>query len=227
MAYKYDTREVTHGNAFGFFSKISQDKSTGAVTFEKTYEWTGLVGTSFDPKQDSKAHYADNVEHIRLKGAKVIEGSITVIQIPSIFSENHLGRKKTDSGALLDTGNQASFVLGYAESVTDAFGTELKEWHIWTNVKAGTIKAKTSSDKDSAEPKQFEISATASANAGVLDKDGMAVTEIIWRDDATNKVWSKIDAMFGDNPTVTLAELIELALAKTTPPTKENKGVAK
>lgn len=35
MTYKYDTREVTHGNAMGFFAKISKTES-GTLDLKKT-----------------------------------------------------------------------------------------------------------------------------------------------------------------------------------------------
>ena len=41
MTYKYDTREVTHGNAMGFFAKISKTES-GALDLKTPYPFTGL-----------------------------------------------------------------------------------------------------------------------------------------------------------------------------------------
>ena len=45
MTYKYDTREVTHGNAMGFFAKISKTES-GTLDLKTPYPFTGLRKTS-------------------------------------------------------------------------------------------------------------------------------------------------------------------------------------
>lgn len=45
MTYKYDTREVTHGNTTGFFAKISKTES-GTLDLKKPYPFTGLRKTS-------------------------------------------------------------------------------------------------------------------------------------------------------------------------------------
>ena len=51
MTYKYDTREVTHGNAMGFFAKISKTES-GALDLKTPYPFTGLRKTSFETSQE-------------------------------------------------------------------------------------------------------------------------------------------------------------------------------
>lgn len=158
MTYKYDTREVTHGNTTGFFAKISKTES-GTLDLKKPYPFTGLRKTSFETSQESNAYYADNVEHVRLQGKKSTEGSITTYQIPKQFMIDHLGKKLTTSTppALIDTGVNANFIWGYAETVTDEFGSEVEEFHIWTNVKASAPKGSTTTDESSATPKEIEI----------------------------------------------------------------------
>ncbi|MCK1203045.1 hypothetical protein MXZ84_10770, partial [Streptococcus uberis] len=74
MTYTYDKREVTHGNAFGFFAKISQAVS-GGLEIGTPHEFTGLRANSFETSQESNAYHADNVEHVRLQGAKTTEGT--------------------------------------------------------------------------------------------------------------------------------------------------------
>ncbi|HFE9244781.1 TPA: hypothetical protein ACGAU0_000592 [Streptococcus agalactiae] len=47
MTYQYDTREVTHGNANGFYAKIAKTDA-GALDLQKPYPFTGLRSTSFE-----------------------------------------------------------------------------------------------------------------------------------------------------------------------------------
>lgn len=216
MAYQYETREVAHGNRFGFFAKISQNESTGAIEFGTPYSFTGLRATNFETSQESNPYYADNVEHVRLQGAKTTEGSITTYQIRREFLLNHLGKKLTNSTppALLDTGRNTNFLWAYAETVTNEFGDEVDEYHIWVNVKASAPTGETATDEDSVEPKEIEIPLTASPNNGILDSDGKAVTEIVWRDDKNGTVKALIDDLFGTTPAKTLSELIATAIGE-------------
>jgi hypothetical protein len=214
--YSYDKREVSHGNQFGFFSKITSTE-TGEIEFGTPYEFTGLRATSFATTQDSNPYYADNVEHVRLMGARTTEGSITTYQIKRQFMIDHLGKKETAATppALIDTGVQANFLWCYAETITDQFGGEVNEWHIWTNVQASAgITSDTATDEDSVEPKEIEIPVTASPNVGVLDSDGKAVTEIVWRDDTTGTVKTLIDSLFSTTPT-TIKDFLDKALGVT------------
>jgi len=217
MAFQYDKREVSHGNQFGFFAKISSTP-TGEIEFGTPYEFTGLRATSFATTQDSNPYYADNVEHVRLMGARTTEGSITTYQIKKQFMIDHLGKKETTATppALIDTGIQSNFVWVYSETITDQFGGELNEWHIWTNVQASAgITSDTATDEDSVEPKEIEIPVTASPNVAVQDSDGKSVTEIIWRDDSTGTVKALVDSLFSGTTPLSIAEFLDKALGKT------------
>lgn len=182
----YDTREVTHGNAFGAFASITKNAETGAVELGTPAIYTGLRANNFETTQESNPYYADNVEHVRLSGAETTEGSITVYQFPEAFTINHLGKKKEANGMLVNTGVKKSFVWQYIETVTDEFGDEYEELHIFYNVKASAPTAGSQTDEDSAEPKEFEIPVTASPNPAVLDSDGKPVTEAVIRKNETN-----------------------------------------
>ena len=70
--------------------------------------------------------------------------------------------------------------------MTDEFGDECEELHIFYNVKASAPTAGSQTDEDSAEPKEFEIPVTASPNPAVLDSDGKPVTEAVIRKNETN-----------------------------------------
>lgn len=216
MTYKYDTREVTHGNAMGFFAKISKTES-GELDLKKPYPFTGLRKTSFETSQESNAYYADNVEHVRLQGKKSTEGSITTYQIPKQFMIDHLGKKLTTSTppALIDTGVNANFIWGYAETVTDEFGSEVEEFHIWTNVKASAPKGSTTTDESSATPKEIEIPCTASPNNFILDSDKKPVSEIVWRDTDKGVVRAKFDKLFASSTPTKLIDFINEALGTT------------
>lgn len=216
MTYKYDTREITHGNAGGFVSKISKN-SKGELELGKPYSFTGLRSTSFETTQESNAYYADNVEHVRLQGRKSTEGSINTYQIPKQFLIDHLGKKLTSSNppALVDTGVNANFVWGYYETVTDEFGGELEEFHIWTNVKASAPTAGTATDESSVTPKEIEIPCTASTNNFILDSDNKPVAEIVWRDNAEGDVRKKFEAVFAAKDGSKVLEFISDALGKT------------
>ncbi|HFU4203822.1 TPA: phage tail protein [Streptococcus suis] len=213
MSFTYDTRELTHGNKYGFFAKISMGTS-GKVTFGKAYPFTGLRETSFETSQESNAYYADDVEHVRLQGAKKTEGTIKTYQFSKQFLTDHLGKKLTTSTppALVDTGSNANFLFCYAENVTDEFGTEFTEFHIWTNVKAGAPKSSTKTDEESVEGKEFEVPVTASPNNYVKDSDGKAVTEIVWRDDKNGTVFEEIKKLFEESPATTIEALLAKAL---------------
>lgn len=213
MTYTYDKREVTHGNAFGFFAKISQAVS-GGLEIGKPHEFTGLRANSFETSQESNAYHADNVEHVRLQGAKTTEGTITTYQFPEQFVLDHLGKTKTSSTppALIDTGVNSNFVWGYAETVTDAFGGEVEEFHIFTNVKASAPTSSSKTDESSVEPKEFEIPCTASPNTFIKDSKGKPVTEIVWRDDSEGTVRGKIDKLFDESEPTTVLDLITEAI---------------
>lgn len=216
MTYQYETREVTHGNATGFFAKIAKTVS-GELDLQKPYPFTGMRGTSFETTQESNAYYADNVEHVRLQGRKSTEGSITAYQIPKQFLIDHLGKKVTNSvpPALIDTGVNANFIWGYAETVTDEFGGEVEEFHIWTNVKASAPKGSTVTDEASATPKEIEIPCTASPNNFILDSEKKPVSEIVWRDDTQGTVRAKFDKLFATKSPTKLIDFIKEALGTT------------
>lgn len=116
MTYKYDTREVTHGNAMGLF-KISKTESWRTRS-KNTIPIYRNAKTSFETSQESKADtYADNGARPSSQGKKSTEGSITTYQIPKQFMIDHLGKKLTTSTppALIDTGVNANFIWGHAE----------------------------------------------------------------------------------------------------------------
>ena len=50
MTYQYETREVTHGNATGFYAKIAKTEA-GALDLQTPYPFTGLRSTSFETSQ--------------------------------------------------------------------------------------------------------------------------------------------------------------------------------
>lgn len=176
----YETREVTHGNAYGAFASISQGED-GKITFGTPTIFTGLRANNFETSQDSSPFYADNVEHVRLQGAKSTEGSITCYQIPKQFMLNHLGKSEEANGMIVDTGLNKNFVWQWIETVTDEFGNEVEELHIMYNVKAAAPTSSSSTDEDSTDPKEIEIPATASPNNAVLDSKGKPVTEAVIR----------------------------------------------
>ena len=59
MPYQYDTRTITHNTSFGFYSTITSDQATKAVTFGAPVEFTGLSGVKIETKQDYEDKYAD------------------------------------------------------------------------------------------------------------------------------------------------------------------------
>ncbi len=217
MTYQYDTREVTHGNATGFFAKIAKN-SNGELDLQTPHPFTGMISTSFETSQESNAYYADNVEHVRLQGKKSTEGSITTYQIPKQFMIDHLGKKLTSAvpPALIDTGINANFIWGYAETVTDEFGGEVEEFHIWTNVKASAPKSGTATDESSVTPKNIEIPCTASPNNFILDSENKPVSEIVWRDNVQGAVRTKFEKLFAKSSPTKLIDFINEALGKAT-----------
>lgn len=221
MAYTYEPREVSHGDAFSFFSAITQDIDTGDVVFGPVYEFTGLRATSFETTQDTTTFYADNVEHIKLSGISSTEGSITTYQIRRDFLIDHLGKLLTNSTppALLDTGTRKNFVFGYAETITTQLGSEFDEWHIWTNLQASPPSQETATDEDAIEPKEIEIPVSASPNSAIVDVNGKAVTHIIIRD-PQGLCRADINNLFGDTPSMTMQAFLEKYVAgeETTPP---------
>ena len=171
----YEKREVTHGNSWGAFSKIEVSE-LGTVTFGKPAIFTGLRSTSFETSQDSTPSYADNQEHVRLYGTENTEGTITVLQFPKQFVLDHLGRKETSNGMLINTGKYTSFAWQYIETVTDEFGNEFEELNIYYNVRANAPTNASQTDEESAEAKEFEIPVIATPNNGVVDEEGKPVT---------------------------------------------------
>jgi hypothetical protein len=182
----YDTREITHGNSWGAFSKIV--KKIDGTLDENVIPtiFTGLRGVSFDTTQESNTYYADNVPHVMVRGNKTTEGSITCYQIPKKFLLDHLGLKESESGGLVDTGTGQNFIWQFCETITDEFGIETEQLTIYYNVQAAAPTAESSTDEDAVEPKEFEIPCTASPNSLVLDEDGKTVTYMILRKTEAN-----------------------------------------
>jgi hypothetical protein len=216
MGYTYEKREVTHGNAYGWYAAISQNEQ-GATTFGAATAFTGLRATSFETSEESNPYYADNVEHVRLYGAKTTEGSITTYQIRQDFLVNHLGKKLTGATppALIDTGARKAFVWCHAETVTDEYGGEVNEYHIWTKVQAAAPTGETATEEDSVGPREIEIPCTASANSAITDSDDKPVTEIVWRDTEDGTVKGLMDGLFAETSPTTVAALIDAALGNT------------
>ncbi|MBL1223734.1 major tail protein [Enterococcus sp. BWR-S5] len=177
MARQYETREVTHGNAWGAFSKITKTDSGELDTSVAPTVFTGLRAVSLDTTQESNPYYADNQTHVQLRGNKTTEGNITVYQMPKKFVVDHLGYKEiAATGALIDTGKPANFVWQYIETITDEFGTEIEQLTVYYNVSASAPTSESATDEDSVEPKEFEIPVTAQPNNLVVDDEGKAVT---------------------------------------------------
>jgi hypothetical protein len=189
MAYRYDTREVTHGTSYGAYAEIVESVAAPGTldTTQVPNEFTGLRGVSFETTQESNPYYADNVEHIRLIGAKTIEGDITAYQIPKDFMTAHLGFKLASNGGLTDTGVMKNFIWQFIETVTDETGNEYRNLTVYYNVKASAPTAEAVTDEDSVEPKEFTIPCTASPNSLVKDTDGKAVSMFQVRETAENK----------------------------------------
>lgn len=186
MSYSYEKREGTHGVAYGAFAEIKQNANGTLDTSVVPSSFTGLRSVSFETTQDSQAFYADNVEHIRLSGAKATEGTITTYQIPKKFMTDHLGFKETSNGGLTDTGTQKNFIWQYIETVTDEFGETARQLTVYYNVKASAPTAESATDEDSAEIKEIEIPCTASPNNLVKDADNNSVTYFQLRETSTN-----------------------------------------
>jgi hypothetical protein len=186
MAYTYATREVTHGTSYGAFASITTKADGTLDTSVKPTEFTGLRGVSFETTQESNPYYADNVEHIRLMGAKTVEGNITAYQIPQSFLVNHLGFKLSQNGGLTDTGVAKNFIWQFVETITDALGNEFRQLTVYYNVKGSPPTAEATTDEDSVEPKEFEIPCTASPNDLVTDMDSKPITMLQLRETADN-----------------------------------------
>ena len=113
MEYTYDTREGTHGVSYGAFAKIVKTEEGAIDTSIVPKSMTGLRTCSFETSQESNPFYADNVEHLRLMGAKTTEGTITVYQFPKQFVLDHLGKKEMPNTGLVDTGKGENFIFQF------------------------------------------------------------------------------------------------------------------
>lgn len=188
MEYNYETREAVHGLSYGAFAKIVKKDDTGVIdTTIKPTEYTGLRSCNFETSQESNSYFADNQTHIKLSGAKKIEGTITCYQFPKQFVLDHLGKKEMANGGLVDTGAFAGFIWQYITTITDEFGAETRELNIYYNVSASPPTGEDKTDEESTEPKEFEIPLNASPNSLVLDTDGKAVSYMQIRETAENK----------------------------------------
>lgn len=186
MEYTYDTREGTHGVSYGAFAKIVKTEEGAIDTTIKPASMTGLRTCSFETTQESNPFYADNVEHLRLMGAKTTEGTITVYQFNEKFVLDHLGKKKMTNTGLVDTGKGENFIFQFIEDVEDEFGKKYRQLSIYYNVKASPPTGESTTDEDAVELKEFEIPVTASPNSLVTDSDGNAVTCMVITEDDTN-----------------------------------------
>lgn len=185
--YKYDKREITHGASYGGFASIAT-KEDGTLDKEQPVRpFTGIISATFETSQESTPFHADNVEHVRVSGAKSTEGSIKCYQFPKAFVTKHLGKKTTENGGLIDTGSNEAFIFQYIETVTDEFGKDTRKLTIHYNVKATAPKGESTSDTDSVTPVEYEIPVTASPNNAILDEEGKAVTSFELLETEENK----------------------------------------
>lgn len=185
--YKYDTREITHGSAYGGYASIVINEDGTLDETQPVKAFTGLTSVNFEVSQESTAFHADNVEHVRVSGAKSTEGSIKSYQFPKAFVLKHLGKKETKNGGLIDTGSNEAFIFQYIETVTDEFGKDRRKLNIYYNVKATAPKGESTSDTDSVSPTEFETPVTASPNNAILDENGKAITSLELLETEENK----------------------------------------
>jgi hypothetical protein len=189
LDYTYDTREVTHGDAYGAFAQIVESTATPG-TLDTTVVpavFTGLRGVDFESTQETTKYYADNVEHVRVLGNKVTEGTITCYQFPKAFATNHLGFKESSNGGLIDVGTFKNFIFQYIETVTDALGNDLRLLTVFYNLKASTPTAVAATDEETATPKEFSIACTASPQPLLVDSGtSKAVSMFQLRETSTN-----------------------------------------
>lgn len=189
MNYTYDTREVTHGDAYGAWAEIVESTTTPGTldTTGVPKVFTGLRGISFETTQESTAYYADNVEHTRILGNKTDEGTITCYQFPQAFATGHLGFKLSSNGGLIDVGTYKNFIFQYIETITDALGNDWRLLTIYYNLKASAPTAESASDEDTVTPKEYTINTTASPQPLVVDADTKkAVTMLQLRETSAN-----------------------------------------
>lgn len=179
--HTYETREVTHGTAYGAFAPIAKDETTGVLSFDAPQSFTGLRSVKIETAQDSNPQYADNIVHVSLLAAKTVEGSITTFQFPKTFLPL-IGKKIMDNGGLTDTGTFKRFAWQYIETVTTELGDTYDELHVLYNVQASAPTAEATTDEDSPEGKEFEVPITANPSPFVFDaENGRAVTEFVLR----------------------------------------------
>lgn len=221
MPYQYDTRTITHNTSFGFYSTITSDQATKAVTFGAPVEFTGLSGVKIETKQDYEDKYADGQVHVTVAGAEQVTGEIASLQISQKFWEDALGRKVvsisgTSGGAksLLNTGTRKAFVFVFAEDVTDEFNNISSQWTILTNAKASVPTKEAATDEDKISEVTYAVPLTITANSAVLDADGKSVREITAVDDATGTIQKLVDQLFGESPTLTMKEFIDAMVGK-------------
>ncbi len=189
MNFTYDTRKITHGNAYGAFAQIVESTTTPGTldTTQVPAAFTGLREVSFETSQESNKFYADNTQHIVLLGNKTDEGEIKCYQFPKTFVTNHLGFKESSNGGLIDVGTFKNFIFQYIETVTDQLGNDRRLLTIFYNLKASAPTAESASDEDSVTPKEFTIKCTASPQPWVVDAaTGKAVTMFQLEETDTN-----------------------------------------
>lgn len=178
MSYVYDTREITHGDAYAAFAQVAESTMTPGTldTTKVPQSFTGLRAVSFETTQEQNKYYADNILHFTINGVKTIEGTITCYQFPKAFTTGYLGFKESTNGSLIDTGTFAPFIFQYIETVETATGGNQRLLTIYYNLKATAPTASTATDEDTVTPKEFTINCTAAPQSLVMDQDNQPVT---------------------------------------------------
>lgn len=130
--------------------------------YESPHKIPGLTEVSDDTTAEDTIVAADDIPHVTLKGNKVTELTISLVQTTKYFSQFALGKVKEANGGWSDVGNRRSMAVGYISTKIDSFGVTIPVAHIYYKVDFKPAGGTNTTKGDSAEAKVYEFAATAS-----------------------------------------------------------------
>ena len=170
-----EKRRIEYGVKDIYYVPI-EEGAGGVMTFGTPVELIG--GKSFELEEsveDTNIHADDRV-HITIPGTAVIEGTLTMLQLPESYYKTALGFKIEPNGMLVNTGVRKRHALML--TVTQLDGDTLEETPmliICYSALAKRPKIASTTKEEETEANEIEIPYTFQSSDLALDSDGKEV----------------------------------------------------
>lgn len=168
MAFRYEGRELFHGNQMLLLGKL---KSIDTVDASKTVYGTGLISVSAMENQTEVTNYAadDVPDHATISGASLLQGTMKFRQLTPGMREI-IGQKKSTNGyGFASVGDYPSFIAQYVTlgtKQTEGGTIPVAMVNVYPNMRlSGDPQFESETDSsDAPTPVDWEMSVQATAS---------------------------------------------------------------